>query len=57
VQGRAGHGDPERHRGAHRRIRSSGRGCQRGGDTLGDPIDVRVEAIVKNDGKVELAPA
>ena len=22
---------------------------------LGDPIDVRVEAIVKNDGKVELA--
>jgi len=24
---------------------------------LGDPIDVRVEAIVKNDGKVELAPA
>ena len=24
---------------------------------LGDPIDVRVEAIVKNDGKVELASA
>ena len=24
---------------------------------LGDPIDVRVEAIVKNDGKVELAPS
>ena len=24
---------------------------------LGDPIDVRVEAIVKNDGKVELALA
>ncbi len=24
---------------------------------LGDPIDVRVEAIVKNDGKVELTPA
>ena len=24
---------------------------------LGDPIDVRVEAIVKNEGKVELRPA